>query len=86
MTLVFREHFFIKIWNCCRTLFSGGLLERRNAYNVLSLYFSVSWPTEECEDADTTIGIEEFDIRAEKEFWDEIKMGLVFQLCLVFFC
>ncbi|KAK7251820.1 hypothetical protein RIF29_35366 [Crotalaria pallida] len=66
-----REHFFVKMWNCCRTLFSIGTLERREAYNVLSLYFSFSWFIEECEDA-----VKEFDIRAEKEFWDEIRMGL----------
>ncbi|KAL4602312.1 hypothetical protein ACB092_10G044100 [Castanea dentata] len=66
-----RKSFLMKIWNCCRALFSLGPLERRDAYNVLSLYLSFFPCTEECEDA------EEFDIRAEKEFWDEIKRGLV---------
>ena len=64
----------MKVWNCCRALFSLGPLERRDAYNVLSLYLSFFPCTEEGEDA------EEFDIRAEKEFWDEIKRGLVFEL------
>ncbi|PNY04748.1 tRNA/rRNA methyltransferase SpoU family protein [Trifolium pratense] len=74
-----RAHFFMKIWNCCKTLFSMGPLERREGYNTLSLYFSFSWPAEEYEfsDSDTVIKTEEFDIRAEKEFWDEIKTGLV---------
>ncbi|KAL1371104.1 hypothetical protein HN51_001329 [Arachis hypogaea] len=72
-----REHFFIKLWNCCITLFSGGKLERRDAYNVLSLCFSFLLPVEKCEDADSIFRIEEFDIRAEKQFWDEIKTGLV---------
>lgn len=66
-----RKSFLMKIWNCCRALFSLGPLERRDAYNVLSLYLSFFPCTEESEDA------EEFDIRAEKEFWDEIKRGLV---------
>nr|POF01631.1 putative methyltransferase tarbp1 [Quercus suber] len=66
-----RKSFLMKIWNCCRALFSLGPLDRRDAYNVLSLYLSFFPCTEECEDA------EEFDIRAEKEFWDEIKRGLV---------
>lgn len=64
----------MKIWNCCRALFSLGPLERRDAYNVLSLYLYFFPCTEECEVA------EEFDIRAEKEFWDEIKRGLVLEL------
>jgi hypothetical protein len=78
----------MKIWNCCKTLFSMGSLERREGYNTLSLYFSFSWPTEEHEisDSDTVIKAEEFDIRAEKEFWEEIKMGLVLELCLLVFC
>lgn len=86
--LVFRVYFFMKIWNCCKTLFSMGPLERREAYNTLSLYFSFSWPTEEYEmsDSDTVIKAEGFDIRAEKEFWDEIKTGLVLELCLVVIC
>ncbi|KAK7386290.1 hypothetical protein VNO78_26419 [Psophocarpus tetragonolobus] len=79
-----REYFFIKLWNCCRTLFSIGPLERREAYDILSLYFSFSWSTEECEDADSDIiKTEEFGIRAEKEFWDEIKIGLVDKESLV---
>ncbi|XP_027919590.1 uncharacterized protein LOC114178088 isoform X2 [Vigna unguiculata] len=74
-----RDYFFIKIWSCCKTLFSIGPLERREAYNILSLYFSFSWSIEECEhdDHDTVVITEEFDIRAEKEFWKEIKIGLV---------
>ncbi|KAK7262184.1 hypothetical protein RJT34_29746 [Clitoria ternatea] len=80
-----RELFFIKLWNCCKTLFSVGPLERREAYNVLSLYFSFSWSAEGCEGADSgaIIKTEEFDIRQEKEFWDEIKMGLVDKESLV---
>ncbi|KAL2962449.1 hypothetical protein AAZX31_17G143900 [Glycine max] len=80
-----REYFFIKLWNCCRTLFSIGPLERRAAYTILSLYFAFSWSSEECEDADidTIIKTEEFDLRAEKEFWDEIKIALVDKESLV---
>jgi len=86
--LVFRDYLFIKIWRCCRTLFSIGPLERREAYNILSLYFSFSWSTEECahDDRDTINVTEDFDITAEKEFWNEIKIGLVLKHCLMIFC
>ncbi|KAK4262528.1 hypothetical protein QN277_028078 [Acacia crassicarpa] len=77
------EHFFVKLWNCCRTLFSMGILERREAYNVLSLYFSFIPYIEEHEDADTISRMEQFGIIAVKEFWDEIKRGLVNKESLV---
>lgn len=76
----------MKIWKCCRTLFSLGHLERRDSYNLLSLYLSFFPCKEDCEDADTSDIVEEFDIRDEKEFWDEIKRGLVLEhyfLCLL---
>ncbi|CAL0331179.1 unnamed protein product [Lupinus luteus] len=72
------EHFFIKMWNCCRTLLSTGPLERREAFNVLSLYLPFSLSTKESKNA-----VEDFDIREEKEFWDEIRMGLVDKESLV---
>ncbi|MCL7028570.1 hypothetical protein MKW94_000346 [Papaver nudicaule] len=69
-----RVHFFAKIWKCCRKMFSLGPLGRKDAYNVLSLYLSHAKGFE----VDVVVnGINEFDIRAEKEFWDEIKQGLV---------
>ncbi|KAI7987820.1 putative methyltransferase TARBP1 [Camellia lanceoleosa] len=71
-----RKHFFEKIWPCCRTLFSMGPLERRDSYNVLSLYFSFFSCTDGCDNDDASDREEGFDIRAEKEFWDEIKKGL----------
>jgi tRNA guanosine-2'-O-methyltransferase len=68
-------------------LFSLGPLERRDAYNVLSLYLSFFPCTEEYEDVDTSGSVEAFDIRAEKEFWDEIRRGLVPELyCSTIFC
>ncbi|KAI7980638.1 putative methyltransferase TARBP1 [Camellia lanceoleosa] len=72
-----KKHFFEKIWPCCRTLFSMGPLERRDSYNVLSLYFSFFSCTDGCDNDDASDREEGFDIRAEKEFWDEIKKGLV---------
>ncbi|KAF7828486.1 putative methyltransferase TARBP1 [Senna tora] len=78
-----RDYFFIKLWKCCITLFSVGPSERREAYNALSLYFSFLPCIEEHEDADTISRTEQFDIRAEKEFWDEIKRGLVDKESLV---
>ncbi|KAK4844740.1 hypothetical protein QYF36_023863 [Acer negundo] len=72
-----RNHFFKRIWNCCKTLFSLGSLERRDAYSVLSLYLSSFSYSEGSETADRSDRAEEFDVSAEKEFWVEMKRGLV---------
>ncbi|KAJ0047909.1 hypothetical protein Pint_15756 [Pistacia integerrima] len=72
-----RNSFLKKIWNCCRTLFTLGPLERRDAYSVLSLYLSFFSCTEGPENPDVSVRVEEFDITAERELWDEIKRGLV---------
>ncbi|OMP07602.1 tRNA/rRNA methyltransferase, SpoU [Corchorus olitorius] len=72
-----RNHFFKRIWICCRRLFSLGSLERRDAYSILSLYLSFFSCTDTYENADMSDGEEEFDIRSEKELWNEIKRGLV---------
>lgn len=69
----------MKIWKCCRTLFSLGTVERRDAFGVLSLYLSFFPFTEKNGDSDTGDEVEHFDIRAETEFWDEIKRGLVLE-------
>ncbi|CAI9292192.1 unnamed protein product [Lactuca saligna] len=68
-----RKDFFAKIWKCCKNLFQLGSSERRDAYTVLSLYISYFSKTDGCEDNGTF----DFDLRAEKEFWDEMKNGLV---------
>ena len=70
--------FLKEIWSCCKVLFSLGTLERRDAYIVLSLYLSYFYPTDECEDVNTSDKAKEFDIRADSDFWGEIKRGLVF--------
>ncbi|KAA8525977.1 hypothetical protein F0562_007922 [Nyssa sinensis] len=72
-----RMNLFMKIWKCCKILFSLGPLERRDAYGLLSLYLSFFSSIDECEDGGMGEGDEGFDIRVEKEFWDEIKRGLV---------
>lgn len=69
-----RKFFFREIWSCCSMLLSHGPLERRDAYAILSLFFSF---TQGCEDVCLSDISEEFDIRQEKEFWDEMKKGLV---------
>ncbi|KAK0586912.1 hypothetical protein LWI29_014296 [Acer saccharum] len=71
------ESFLKRIWNCCKTLFSLGPLERRDAYSVLSLYLSSFSYSEGSETADRSDRAEEFDVSAEKEFWVEMKRGLV---------
>ncbi|KAB5573980.1 hypothetical protein DKX38_001174 [Salix brachista] len=77
MFILSRNVFFRKIWKLCRSLFCLGHLERRDAYNVLSLYLSFFSSTEGFGNADANAKAEEFDVRAEREFWDEIKRGLV---------
>ncbi|XP_031391362.1 uncharacterized protein LOC116203654 isoform X2 [Punica granatum] len=72
-----------KIWKCCKTLFSLGNVERRDAYCVLSLCLSFSPHEEEYDHADTSNHAREFDIRDDKELWDEIKRGLVDKESLV---
>lgn len=72
-----RTCFLKEIWSCCKALFSLGTLERRDAYTVLSLYLSYFSSTEGCEDVNASDKAKEFDIRAESEFWGEIKRGLV---------
>lgn len=55
-------------------MFYLGPLERRDAYAILSLYMSFFTYTDEFHMSRTT---EIFDLRAEKQFWDEMKKGLV---------
>ena len=57
-------------------LFSVGPAERRDAYGIISLYLSYFSCGDRFEE-DMGDRPEGFDIRAEKEFWDEIKRGLV---------
>ncbi|WCJ25750.1 tRNA/rRNA methyltransferase (SpoU) family protein [Euphorbia peplus] len=78
-----RNLFFRKIWKCCKLLFSLGPLERRDAYCILSLYLSFFYCVEGSENSDSIDRAEEFDVRDEKEFWDEIKRGLVDEESLV---
>jgi len=61
-------------------MFSLGHLERLDAYNVLSLYFSSFYCMEPNEILARDNILEEFDLRSEKEFWDEIRRGLVYFL------
>lgn len=66
----------MKIWKCCKLLFSMGSVERRDAYDILSLY--LSWPSPiEHEDVLVDEKEQTFDLRADQEFWDELKSGLV---------
>lgn len=67
----------MKIWKGCKLLFSLGSLERRDAYDILSLYLSFPSPIDEHEDLTVGGRKEEFDLRGDQEFWDEIKRGLV---------
>lgn len=64
------------IWNSCISLFSLGHVERLDAYNILSSYFS----TLKLGHRDAVLGADEvqnFDLRNVNEFWDELRRGLV---------
>ncbi|KAK3029857.1 hypothetical protein RJ639_038291 [Escallonia herrerae] len=70
-----RNNFFRSIWKCCQTLFSQGPIERRDAYAVLSQYLSLYNCINGCDGVN--VDDETFDLRTEKEFWDEIRSGLI---------
>ncbi|KAH6767928.1 tRNA/rRNA methyltransferase family protein [Perilla frutescens var. frutescens] len=72
-----RKDIFMKIWKCCKLLFSLGSLERRDAYDILSLYLSFPSPIDEHEDLNVGGRERKFDLRDDQEFWDEIKRGLL---------
>ncbi|CAM8877721.1 unnamed protein product [Rhodiola kirilowii] len=73
-----RLGFYLRIWECCKTLFSLGSMERRDAYTILSLSLSISPFHENIRMLDKAArNIEGFDMRTEKEFWEQIKNGLV---------
>lgn len=70
----------MKIWACCKRLFSLGLSERRDAYAILSLYISSS-SCNKRKDGNIDDNGETFDPRGDKELWIEIKRGLVNNAC-----
>ncbi|GAB4834643.1 hypothetical protein Ancab_032906 [Ancistrocladus abbreviatus] len=72
-----RNYFFMRIWKCCQTLFTLGPVERRDAYGIISLYLSYFSTIAQSKDDDVDDRAEEFDVRYEKEFWEEIRRGLV---------
>ncbi|XP_060207448.1 uncharacterized protein LOC132635184 isoform X2 [Lycium barbarum] len=72
-----RKSILEKLWRSCKTLFSLGTLERRDAYAILSLYLSFFTYTDECQYSYMSSTTKMFDLRAEKQFWDEMKKGLV---------
>ncbi|CAI9772460.1 unnamed protein product [Fraxinus pennsylvanica] len=78
-----REHLFVKVWKCCKVLFSLGPLERRDAYDILSLYLSFSSLTDGHEDVNGDDREETFDLRDNWEFWVEVKRGLLDKESLV---
>ncbi|KAJ0961816.1 hypothetical protein J5N97_029644 [Dioscorea zingiberensis] len=72
-----RVSFLKKIWTCCICLFSLGHEERIDAYNILSMCFSSFKFIEGSESVlEGELG-EKYDLSNEKEFWEEIRRGLV---------
>ncbi|KAL0326606.1 UNVERIFIED_CONTAM: hypothetical protein Sangu_1738600 [Sesamum angustifolium] len=59
------------------------VLTRRDAYDILSLYLSFALPTEQYEDSTVGGRAETFDLRADEDFWNEIKRGLLDKESLV---
>lgn len=72
-----RNGFKKRIWECCKKLFSVGSIERRDAYSVLSLCLSSGSWTDGAEIFASEEDAVDFDLRSERELWDEIKKGLV---------
>ncbi|XP_058084724.1 uncharacterized protein LOC131232481 isoform X2 [Magnolia sinica] len=84
LTFIFtRDYFLRKIWKCCSSLFSHGPLERQEAYWILSLYLPHFFHSEGCENVAVQNGADDFDIREEQLFWDEMRRGLVDKDALV---
>lgn len=68
-----------KVWSCCKCLFSQGSLQHRYAYTTLSAFveFMLSSFHDKLEFSGDEIGSNVFDVRSEKEFWEELRAGLV---------
>lgn len=79
---IYRHHFFVKLWKCSKVLFALGSADRRDAYGIISLYLSYFSGVDRFE-VEVDDKAEDFDIRADKEFWDEIKQGLVEKEALI---
>ncbi|XP_074269533.1 uncharacterized protein LOC141592672 [Silene latifolia] len=71
-----RQYFFMNLWKSARMLFGLGSAERRDAYGIISLYLSY-FSCVSGHQVDMGDRAEVFDIKAEKDFWDEMKRGLV---------
>ncbi|KAH9607099.1 hypothetical protein KSS87_005028 [Heliosperma pusillum] len=71
-----RQYFFLSLWKSARMLFDLGSAERRDAYGIISLYLSYFSCVSGLQ-VDMGDRAEVFDIKAEKDFWDEMKRGLV---------
>ncbi|XP_039141325.1 uncharacterized protein LOC120278662 [Dioscorea cayenensis subsp. rotundata] len=72
-----RISFLKKIWACCVCLFSLGHEERIDAYNILSMCFSSFKVIDGCGSTSEGELSEKYDLSNEKEFWKEIRRGLV---------
>ncbi|KAH8973918.1 hypothetical protein BDL97_01G073400 [Sphagnum fallax] len=76
-----------EIWQCCKALFMHGALQRRDAYMILSVFAELFFPcvqfTLENSSSPATdqtpwkFSAENFDIRDDPLFWDELKAGLM---------
>lgn len=74
---IYRAHFLEKMWNCCSSLFQLGQLERRDAYQVLSLYFLSFYELGGDVKLVEINMDEELDIRGNSILWEQVKIGLV---------
>ncbi|CAL9124432.1 unnamed protein product [Musa textilis] len=74
---VSRACFSEELWNCCSSLFTLGHLERLDAFSILSLYFSRFYEIEDFDKLSVDKTTYALNIIAKKEFWEEIRKGLV---------
>ncbi|KAH9305250.1 hypothetical protein KI387_009654, partial [Taxus chinensis] len=68
-----------KVWSSCKSMFSQGSLKCCDGYAALSLVLKFMLPSvndggEHFEDTNTS---KMFDVRAEKDFWEYLRAGLV---------
>ncbi|KAK1306093.1 hypothetical protein QJS10_CPA10g01026 [Acorus calamus] len=75
-----RGCFLRRVWTCCKSLFSLGSAERRDAYSMLSICFSFFYSNPKEHDFTS---VEEYNITEEKEFREEICRGMVDKEALV---
>ncbi|KAJ3681791.1 hypothetical protein LUZ60_014364 [Juncus effusus] len=67
-----RSDFLKNAWEFCASLFTQGNIERLHAYNIISLFFTFFSKSDSSGDKSDVLYL-----TSKKEFWVEIRQGLV---------